>query len=88
MMELQFIFLYVYEEMWKVHLNILPTFLEALGKKTRKCQEGYIEELTRFPLCLNSKTWFVNFWNVYQSFLYWISMSQIVHFQKILEVSK
>ena len=56
MMELQFIFLYVYEEMWKVHLNILPTFLEALGKKTRKCQEGYIEELTRFPQCLNAKT--------------------------------
>ena len=37
-------------------------------------QEGYIEEMTRFSHCLNAKTGFVNFWSVYQSFLYWIFM--------------
>ena len=38
-----------------------------------------------FLKCLNKKTVFVNFWSVYQSFLYWIFMFQIAHFQKILE---
>ena len=51
----------------------------------RETQEVYIEELTRFSQCLNAKTGFVNFWSVYQPFLYWIFMFQIVHFQKILE---
>ena len=47
--------------------------------------EGYIVELTRLSQCLNAKTGLVHFWSVYQSFLYWIFMFQIVHFQKILE---
>ena len=61
---------------------------EILNRSTQKVtsnQEGYIEELTRLSQCLNAKTGFVHFWSVYQSFLYWIFMFQIEHYQKILE---
>ena len=67
---------------WAISFHIKNQWLYY----SMKCkQEGYIEELTRFSQCLNAKTGFVNFWSVYQSFLYWIFMFQIVHFQKILE---
>ena len=65
--------LYAYDYAWTLNCTI------------QQNQEGYIEELTRFSQCLNAKTGFVNSWSVYQSFLYWIFMFQIIHFQKILE---
>ena len=58
---------------------------EFVVTKFISSKEGYKQELTRFSQCLNAKTGFVNFWSVYQQFLYWIFMFQIVHFQKILE---
>ena len=60
---------------------LVPNLLWFIGL----WQEGYIEELTRFSQCLNAKTGFVNIWSVYQSFLYWIFMLLIEHFQRILE---
>ena len=78
----------LFKELWlcgyfleKQHSNLLvKLYLLSSG------QEGYIEELTSLSQCLIAKTGFVHFWSVYQSFLYWIFMFQIVHFQKILEV--
>ena len=64
-----------------VYVQSLPKSLTPGWKvNSSSHQVGYIEELTRFSQCLNAKTSFANFWSVYQPFLFWIFMFQIVHF--------
>ena len=68
------------EYFW-IDISVLETSL----KQKEESQEGYTDELSRFSLCLNAKTGFVNFCCVYQSFLHWTFKFQIVNFIEILE---